>query len=130
MAAKIGQSLMKKNRVLTEHNDYLGEQVGQITEEVHRQQPHDRFLVDVRRMGGIDLNVSFLVRQVAQLHHELNLKDELLQFYTNAADESEEESGGSPTSAFFKIDLHILLGTHDRLSYSCTISLYCQICKS
>uniref|UniRef100_A0A8C5ENS4 Trafficking kinesin-binding protein 1-like n=1 Tax=Gouania willdenowi TaxID=441366 RepID=A0A8C5ENS4_GOUWI len=67
LAAKIGQSLLKKNRTLTEHNDYLEEQVGQITEEV------------------------------AQLHHELNLKDELLQFYTNAAEESEDESSSSPT---------------------------------
>lgn len=31
------------------------------------------------------------------MHHELNLKDELLQFYTNAAEESEDESGSSPT---------------------------------
>lgn len=37
--------------------------------------------------------------QVAQLHHELNLKDELLQFYTNAAEESEDESSSSPTWA-------------------------------
>lgn len=36
--------------------------------------------------------------QVAQLHHELNLKDELLQFYTSAAEESEDESCSSPTS--------------------------------
>uniref|UniRef100_A0A3Q2QT66 Trafficking kinesin protein 1 n=1 Tax=Fundulus heteroclitus TaxID=8078 RepID=A0A3Q2QT66_FUNHE len=69
LAAKIGQSLLKKNRTLTEQNDYLEEQVGQITEEV------------------------------AQLHHELNLKDELLQFYTNAAEECEDESTGSPTKA-------------------------------
>ncbi|KAM9838363.1 trafficking kinesin-binding protein 1 [Aulostomus maculatus] len=67
LAARIGQSLLKKNRVLTEQNDYLEEQVGQITEEV------------------------------AQLHHELNLKDELLQFYTTAAEESEDESSGSST---------------------------------
>ncbi|XP_060915593.1 trafficking kinesin-binding protein 1-like isoform X2 [Labrus mixtus] len=66
LAARIGQSLLKKNRILTEQNDYLEERVGQITEEV------------------------------AQLHHELNLKDELLQFYTNAA-ESEDESSSSPT---------------------------------
>uniref|UniRef100_A0A3Q3GMF3 Trafficking kinesin protein 1 n=1 Tax=Labrus bergylta TaxID=56723 RepID=A0A3Q3GMF3_9LABR len=65
LAARIGQSLLKKNRILTEQNDYLEERVGQITEEV------------------------------AQLHHELNLKDELLQFYTNAA-ESEDESSSSP----------------------------------
>ena len=32
------------------------------------------------------------VLQVAQLHHELNLKDELLQFYTSVAEESEGES--------------------------------------
>ncbi|XP_054619343.1 trafficking kinesin-binding protein 1-like isoform X1 [Dunckerocampus dactyliophorus] len=74
LAARIGQSLLKKNRVLTEQNDYLEEQVGQITEEV------------------------------AQLHHELNLKDELLQFYTNAAEESEEESGGSPTGKKSRVD--------------------------
>uniref|UniRef100_A0A8D0AB66 Trafficking kinesin protein 1 n=1 Tax=Sander lucioperca TaxID=283035 RepID=A0A8D0AB66_SANLU len=67
LAARIGQSLLKKNRTLTEQNDYLEEQVAQITEEV------------------------------AQLHHELNLKDELLQFYTNAAEESEDESSTSPT---------------------------------
>nr|XP_057902887.1 trafficking kinesin-binding protein 1-like isoform X2 [Doryrhamphus excisus] len=74
LAARIGQSLLKKNRVLTEQNDYLEEQVGQITEEV------------------------------AQLHHELNLKDELLQFYTSAAEESEEESGASPTGKKNRIE--------------------------
>uniref|UniRef100_A0A665TT62 Trafficking protein, kinesin binding 1a n=1 Tax=Echeneis naucrates TaxID=173247 RepID=A0A665TT62_ECHNA len=58
LAARIGQSLLKKNRTLTEQNDYLEIQVGQIAEEV------------------------------AQLHHELNLKDELLQFYTNAAEDN------------------------------------------
>ncbi|XP_051527654.1 trafficking kinesin-binding protein 1-like isoform X2 [Myxocyprinus asiaticus] len=66
LAARIGQSLLKKNRVLSEQNEYLDEQVGTIREEV------------------------------AQLHHELNLKDELLQFFTNAVEESEEGSG-SPT---------------------------------
>uniref|UniRef100_A0A3Q3XGF0 Trafficking protein, kinesin binding 1a n=1 Tax=Mola mola TaxID=94237 RepID=A0A3Q3XGF0_MOLML len=67
LAAKIGQSLLKKNRTLTEQNYYLEERVAHIAEEV------------------------------AQLHHELNLKDELLQFYTNAAEESEDESSSSPT---------------------------------
>ncbi|KAF7664685.1 hypothetical protein LDENG_00168480 [Lucifuga dentata] len=74
LAARIGQSLLKKNRTLTEQNDYLEEQMGQITEEV------------------------------AQLHHELNLKDELLQFYTNAAEESEEESSSSLTGKTSKVD--------------------------
>lgn len=41
--------------------------------------------------------------QVAQLHHELNLKDELLQFYTNAAEGSEDESSSSPTLASFSL---------------------------
>uniref|UniRef100_A0A671SCN2 Trafficking kinesin-binding protein 1-like n=1 Tax=Sinocyclocheilus anshuiensis TaxID=1608454 RepID=A0A671SCN2_9TELE len=72
LAARIGQSLLKKNRVLSEQNEYLEEQVGTIREEV------------------------------AQLHHELNLKDELLQFYTNAAEESEEGSG-SPTGSSLDI---------------------------
>lgn len=34
LAARIGQSLLKKNRSLTEQNDYLEERVGQIAEEV------------------------------------------------------------------------------------------------
>ncbi|TSK87408.1 Trafficking kinesin-binding protein 1 [Bagarius yarrelli] len=62
LAARIGQSLLKKNRSLSEQNEYLEEQVGNIREEV------------------------------AQLHHELNLKDELLQFYTNTAEESEDDA--------------------------------------
>ncbi|XP_060949046.1 trafficking kinesin-binding protein 1-like [Limanda limanda] len=73
LAARIGQSLLKKNRILTEQNDYLEIQVGQITEEM------------------------------AQLHHELNLKDELLQFYTHAAEESEDESSSFPTSKRSKV---------------------------
>lgn len=34
LAARIGQSLLKKNRVLSEQNEYLEEQVGNIREEV------------------------------------------------------------------------------------------------
>ncbi|XP_029299543.1 trafficking kinesin-binding protein 1 [Cottoperca gobio] len=74
LAARIGQSLLKKNRNLTEQNDYLEERVGQIAEEV------------------------------AQLHHEMNLKDELLQFYTNAVEESEDESSSSPTGKRSKVE--------------------------
>lgn len=75
LAARIGQSLLKKNRTLTEQNDYLEERVGQITEEV------------------------------AQLHHELNLKDELLQFYTNSVEESEDESSSSPMGKRSKVEI-------------------------
>uniref|UniRef100_H3CL51 Trafficking kinesin protein 1 n=1 Tax=Tetraodon nigroviridis TaxID=99883 RepID=H3CL51_TETNG len=62
LAARIGQSLLKKNKALSERNDLLEEQVEHIREEV------------------------------SQLRHDLSMKDELLQFYTNAAEESEGES--------------------------------------
>uniref|UniRef100_A0A8C9U6Z2 Trafficking kinesin protein 1 n=1 Tax=Scleropages formosus TaxID=113540 RepID=A0A8C9U6Z2_SCLFO len=57
LAARIGQSLLKKNKTLSERNEYLEEQVEHIREEV------------------------------SQLRHELSMKDELLQFYTSAAEE-------------------------------------------
>ncbi|KAM6160559.1 trafficking kinesin-binding protein 1 isoform 3-T3 [Erethizon dorsatum] len=62
LAARIGQSLLKKNKTLSERNELLEEQVEHIREEV------------------------------SQLRHELSMKDELLQFYTSAAEESEPES--------------------------------------
>ncbi|KAM6967857.1 trafficking kinesin-binding protein 1-like [Aplochiton taeniatus] len=62
LAARIGQSLLKKNKTLSERNEFLEEQVEHIREEV------------------------------SQLRHDLSMKDELLQFYTSAADESEGES--------------------------------------
>ncbi|KAM9724547.1 trafficking kinesin-binding protein 1 isoform 2-T2 [Menidia menidia] len=65
LAARIGQSLLKKNKVLSDRNEYLEEQVEHIREEV------------------------------SQLRHDLSMKDELLQFYTHAAEESEGESSSS-----------------------------------
>ncbi|XP_062320785.1 trafficking kinesin-binding protein 1 isoform X3 [Osmerus eperlanus] len=65
LAARIGQSLLKKNKTLTERNELLEEQVEHIREEV------------------------------SQLRHDLSMKDELLQFYTSAAEESEGESSTS-----------------------------------
>ncbi|KAK2507694.1 hypothetical protein MC885_002809 [Smutsia gigantea] len=62
LAARIGQSLLKKNKTLTERNERLEEHVEHTREEV------------------------------SQLRHELSMKDELLQFYTSAAEESEPES--------------------------------------
>ncbi|XP_042084921.1 trafficking kinesin-binding protein 1 isoform X6 [Haplochromis burtoni] len=62
LAARIGQSLLKKNKALSERNELLEEQVEHIREEV------------------------------SQLRHDLSMKDELLQFYTNAAEESDGES--------------------------------------
>ncbi|XP_076006493.1 trafficking kinesin-binding protein 1 [Genypterus blacodes] len=62
LAARIGQSLLKKNKALSERNEVLEEQVGHMREEV------------------------------SQLRHDLSMKDELLQFYTTAAEESEGES--------------------------------------
>ncbi|KAI1901885.1 hypothetical protein AGOR_G00039040 [Albula goreensis] len=65
LAARIGQSLLKKNRTLTEQNEYLEERVGLVRDEI------------------------------AQLRHELTMKDELLHFYTNTAEESEGDSTSS-----------------------------------
>lgn len=62
LAARIGQSLLKKNKTLTERNEHLEEQVDNVREEV------------------------------SQLRHELSMKDELLQFYSHAAQESENNS--------------------------------------
>ncbi|XP_028280558.1 trafficking kinesin-binding protein 1 isoform X4 [Parambassis ranga] len=62
LAARIGQSLLKKNKALSERNELLEEQVEHIREEV------------------------------SQLRHDLSMKDELLQFYTSVAEESEGES--------------------------------------
>ncbi|XP_061772273.1 trafficking kinesin-binding protein 1 isoform X1 [Nerophis ophidion] len=62
LAARIGQSLLKKNKALSERNEFLEEQVEHIREEV------------------------------SQLRHDVSIKDELLQFYTSAAEESEGES--------------------------------------
>lgn len=65
LAARIGQSLLKKNKTLSERNAYLEEQVDHIREEV------------------------------SQLRHDLSMKDELLQFYTSAAEESDGESAST-----------------------------------
>ncbi|XP_032414292.1 trafficking kinesin-binding protein 1 isoform X5 [Xiphophorus hellerii] len=65
LAARIGQSLLKKNKALSDRNELLEEQVEHIREEV------------------------------SQLRHDLSMKDELLQFYTNAAEESDGESNTS-----------------------------------
>uniref|UniRef100_A0A7N6AFU1 Trafficking protein, kinesin binding 1a n=1 Tax=Anabas testudineus TaxID=64144 RepID=A0A7N6AFU1_ANATE len=80
LAARIGQSLLKKNKTLSERNELLEEQVEHIREEV------------------------------SQLRHDLSMKDELLQFYTSAAEESEVESTASTPEAsvspptFFPLD--------------------------
>ncbi|XP_036929646.1 trafficking kinesin-binding protein 1-like isoform X5 [Acanthopagrus latus] len=84
LAARIGQSLLKKNKTLSERNELLEEQVEHIREEV------------------------------SQLRHDLSMKDELLQFYTSAAEESEGESTTSTpvrpaetsvsTPTFFPLD--------------------------
>ncbi|XP_056618049.1 trafficking kinesin-binding protein 1 isoform X1 [Triplophysa dalaica] len=65
LAARIGQSLLKKNKTLSERNSFLEEQVEHIREEV------------------------------SQLRHDLSMKDELLQFYTSAAEESDGDSAST-----------------------------------
>ncbi|XP_067825432.1 trafficking kinesin-binding protein 1-like isoform X2 [Heptranchias perlo] len=62
LAAQIGQSLLKQNRILTENNEYLEEQLERANEEV------------------------------AQLKHEVSLRDDLLHLYTNTMEDSEPNS--------------------------------------
>uniref|UniRef100_S4RCW6 Uncharacterized protein n=1 Tax=Petromyzon marinus TaxID=7757 RepID=S4RCW6_PETMA len=61
----IGQSLLKKIKVLTVRNEILEEQIEHTTEEV------------------------------AQLRHDLALKEELLHIYTSTADENDNDTGES-----------------------------------
>ncbi|XP_032806948.1 trafficking kinesin-binding protein 1-like isoform X2 [Petromyzon marinus] len=65
LAARIGQSLLKKIKVLTVRNEILEEQIEHTTEEV------------------------------AQLRHDLALKEELLHIYTSTADENDNDTGES-----------------------------------
>uniref|UniRef100_UPI00398F5219 trafficking kinesin-binding protein 1-like n=1 Tax=Pristiophorus japonicus TaxID=55135 RepID=UPI00398F5219 len=62
LAARIGQSLLKQNRSLTETNEYLEEQIQHSNEEI------------------------------AQLKHEVSMRDDLLQLYTNTSEDSEPNS--------------------------------------
>ncbi|XP_067844163.1 trafficking kinesin-binding protein 2 isoform X2 [Heptranchias perlo] len=65
LAARIGQSLLQRNRVLTERNELLEEQLAQAYDQVN------------------------------QLQHELSKKDELLRIVANASEESESDSSCS-----------------------------------
>ncbi|KAI1887122.1 hypothetical protein AGOR_G00202880 [Albula goreensis] len=65
LAARIGQSLLKQNRALTEHNEFLDEQL-QIAKE-----------------------------EIAQLRHELTMRDDLLHLYAS----TEETEPASETSS-------------------------------
>uniref|UniRef100_A0A671LLJ3 Trafficking kinesin-binding protein 1-like n=1 Tax=Sinocyclocheilus anshuiensis TaxID=1608454 RepID=A0A671LLJ3_9TELE len=80
LAARIGQSLLKKNKTLSERNTFLEEQVEHIREEV------------------------------SQLRHDLSMKDELLQFYTSAAEESDGESASTtPNDLSFTVPNYLPL---------------------
>ncbi|XP_021170319.2 trafficking kinesin-binding protein 1 isoform X8 [Fundulus heteroclitus] len=87
LAARIGQSLLKKNKALSDRNELLEEQVEHIREEVRSLE--DMTSSVISWVQSVFLHVHI---QVSQLRHDLSMKDELLQFYTNAAEESEGES--------------------------------------
>ncbi|EMP28686.1 Trafficking kinesin-binding protein 1 [Chelonia mydas] len=92
LAARIGQSLLKKNKSLTERNEFLEEQVEHIREEV------------------------------SQLRHELSMKDELLQFYTSAAEESEPESiCSTPVIAAFRWSMCNMIHEAIVLFFACQL---------
>ncbi|XP_062907717.1 trafficking kinesin-binding protein 2-like isoform X1 [Mobula hypostoma] len=65
LAARIGQSLLQRNRALSERNELLEEQLAQAYDQVN------------------------------QLQHELSKKDELLKVVANASEESESDSSCS-----------------------------------
>ncbi|XP_069790215.1 trafficking kinesin-binding protein 2 [Narcine bancroftii] len=65
LAARIGQSLLQRNRVLSERNEVLEEQLAQTYDQVN------------------------------QLQHELSKKDDLLRIVANASEESESDSSCS-----------------------------------
>uniref|UniRef100_A0A8C4NH87 Trafficking protein, kinesin binding 2 n=1 Tax=Eptatretus burgeri TaxID=7764 RepID=A0A8C4NH87_EPTBU len=65
LAARIGQTLLDKNRRLEE------------------------------RVENQDEELEHSVEQVNQLKHELSMKDDLLQFYTSTVDDSETDSNSS-----------------------------------
>ncbi|XP_026999195.2 trafficking kinesin-binding protein 2 isoform X3 [Tachysurus fulvidraco] len=67
LAARIGQSLLKRNHVLQERNESLEEQLTEMLD------------------------------QVQQLQHELMKKDELLRMVSSASEESETDSSSSPS---------------------------------
>ena len=54
------------------------------------------FYVSVSQFLSLSfLSFIYFCLQVSQLRHDLSMKDELLQFYTSAAEESEGESSTS-----------------------------------
>ncbi|XP_038634639.1 trafficking kinesin-binding protein 1-like isoform X2 [Scyliorhinus canicula] len=61
LAARIGQSLLKQNRILRENNEYLQQELQHINEEV------------------------------AQLKHEVCMRDDLLHLYTNTSEDTEPD---------------------------------------
>ncbi|KAF1634186.1 UNVERIFIED_CONTAM: Trafficking kinesin-binding protein 2, partial [Eudyptes pachyrhynchus] len=70
LAARIGQALLKRNRLLTEQNEALEEQLGQTLDRVN------------------------------QLQHELSKKDDLLRIVSIASEESETDSSCSTPLRF------------------------------
>ncbi|CAH1249408.1 TRAK1 [Branchiostoma lanceolatum] len=75
LAAKIGQSLLERNRLLSQKNDYLEEQLQIVSERNN------------------------------QLQHELQLKEDLLQIYTQEESLSETDSNcTSPATGIVNID--------------------------
>ncbi|XP_035660973.1 trafficking kinesin-binding protein 1-like isoform X10 [Branchiostoma floridae] len=76
LAAKIGQSLLERNRLLSQKNDYLEEQLQIVSERNN------------------------------QLQHELQLKEDLLQIYTQEESLSETDSScTSPATGLIHIDV-------------------------
>uniref|UniRef100_A0A9J7YXI3 Trafficking protein, kinesin binding 1 n=1 Tax=Cyprinus carpio carpio TaxID=630221 RepID=A0A9J7YXI3_CYPCA len=91
LAARIGQSLLKKNRVLSEQNEYLEEQVGTIREEVQiHYQVFSLGRAGVSARGGSSLDI--LQQKLRDLEEEnLSLRSEASQLKSETESYEEKE---------------------------------------
>lgn len=88
LAARIGQSLLKQNQELTTRNEMLDEQLEIAKEEVRREAR----LCVCAFVASWSLTRCLWPRQIAQLRHELSMRDDLLQFYASTEEIENAES--------------------------------------
>lgn len=95
LAARIGQSLLKQNQELTARNERLDEQLEMAKEEVNMggcSDPDEAAGVGPVESAELTLRDLPGVLQIAQLRHELSMRDDLLQFYASTEELENAES--------------------------------------
>lgn len=98
-AARIGQSLVKQNSVLMEENSKLEALLGSAKEEVTGWGGEDRGPVYTHLMPGpspapthSQPMAPLSSCQILHLRHQVNLRDDFLQLYSDSDEEEEEEA--------------------------------------